>query len=348
MSEDPTDAVVWMVRGAWVTMSIRAGCRLGVFDLLDRRRSPASLAEATGSDAGALARLLRALASLGLLDARDDGSYVNTRLGETLREDHPSGVRNLALMQSWLPNVATWNHLDDAVRSGAGVYERVNGAPPWEHLSAHPDVERQFNRSMARRADGQIEAIVAGTDLANAETVVDVGGGQGAMLAGVLRAWPHLTGVVADRPEVATAADAAFAEAGLAGRAHGVATDFFASVPSGADVYLLSNVLHDWDDADCVGILCTLRAAMDGGSRLVIVERLLDVPGRSAEQSRDLALVDLHMLVMFGARERTKAEYDALLVTAGFTPGVMPDTGTSWNVILAGPDHTSGSEAHPE
>jgi orsellinic acid C2-O-methyltransferase len=337
MSDDPVTDVMWMVRGAWVTMSIRAGCRLGVFDHLVEPRSTAWLAAATSSDPGALTRLLRALTEVGLLEARDADTYVDTDLGSTLTTDHPGSLRSLALMQSWLPNVATWNHLDDAVRSGAGVYERVNGADPWEHLGAHPDQEAWFNRSMARRADGQVAAIVAGIDLAETETVVDVGGGRGAMLAGVLRAWPRLTGVVADRPEVAAEADAAFAEAGLIDRAHGVGTDFFASVPSGADVYFLANVLHDWDDDDCLRILRTVRSAMDAESRLVVVERLLGVPGRSPTEARDLAFVDLHMLVMFGARERTMAEYDALLTGAGFRPGELIGPAMSWNLVETRP-----------
>ena len=337
MSEDPVADVMWMVRGAWVTMSIRAGCRLGLFDHLAERRSAAWLAEATASDQGALTRLLRALTEIGLVEARDDGTYLDTPRGSTLTEAHPASLRSLALMQSWLPNVATWNHLDDAVLSGSGVYERVNGADPWEHLSAHPEQEVQFNRSMARRADGQVAAIVAGIDLAEVETVVDVGGGRGAMLAGVLRAWPRLTGVIADRPDVAAEADAAFAEAGLSERAHGVGSDFFEAVPSGADVYFLSNVLHDWDDDDCRRILRTIRSAMDAESRLVVVERLLAVPGRSATDARDLAFVDLHMLVMFGARERTMAEYDALLEDAGFRPGELIGPGMSWNLIETRP-----------
>ena len=337
MSDDPVTDVMWMVRGAWVTMSIRAGCRLGVFDHLVEPRSVAWLADATASDPGALTRLLRALAEVGLVQVRDDDTYVDTVLGSTLTTGHPRSLRSLALMQSWLPNVASWNHLDDAVRSGTGVYERVNGADPWEHLTAHPEQEAEFNRSMARRADGQVAAIVAGIDLASTETVVDVGGGRGAMLAGVLRAWPRLTGVVADRPDVAAEADAAFGDAALSDRAHGVGTDFFESVPSGADAYFLSNVLHDWDDDDCLRILRTVRSAMDAQSRLVLVERLLGVPGRSAAEVRDLTFVDLHMLVMFGARERTKAEYDALLVEAGFGPGELIGPELSWNLIETRP-----------
>ena len=157
------------------------------------------------------------------------------------------------------------------------------------------------------------------------------------MLAGVLEAWPHLTGVIADRPEVALEADDFFAERGLGARAHGVGCDFFESVPEAADVYFLSNVLHDWDDEDCRRILRTIRKAMSEGSKLVVVERVLGAPGRSAGQVRDLALVDLHMLVAFGARERTEAEYAELLVASGFTGSELADTGTDWNVLEARP-----------
>jgi hypothetical protein len=332
VEEQPAETVMWMVRGAWVTMAIRAACALGVFDLLDQPLTAPALARAAGSDPRATTRLLMALSDLGLLQRSQDDSYANTATGATLRVDDPSGVRNLALMQSWLPNVASWSRLEDAVRTGQGVYEIVNGMPSWEHLSQNPDVEAQFNRAMARRAAGQIDAILAGIDLSGVGTVVDVGGGRGAMLAGLLEACPGLTGVVADRPEVAHESETAFAEAGLGGRAHGVAADFFVSVPAGGDLYLLSNVLHDWDDAECVAILTTIHAAMSPGSRLVIVEKLLDAP-RSFEDTRDLHFVDLHMLVMFGARERTKEEYDALLVEAGFPAGSVPGTATSWNVV---------------
>jgi precorrin-6B methylase 2 len=334
---DPVTDVIWMVRGAWVTMALRAGCRLGVFDLLVHPRTTADLAETTSTDPGALDRLLRALAELSLLQQGDDGAFVVTAAGATLTEHHPSNVRSLALMQSWLPNVAAWNHLDDAVRSGSSVYDRVSGVEYWEHLSSHPDQLAEFNRSMARRADGQVAAIVAELDLADAETVVDVGGGRGAMLAGVLRAWPRLTGVLADRPDVAEEADAAFAEHGLSARAHGAACDFFASVPSGADVYFLSNVLHDWNDDDCRRILRTVRAAMDDRARLVVVERVLDVEGRSATDARDLAFVDLHMLVAFGARERTEEEYACLLADAGFDAGPVLGPARSWNLVEARP-----------
>jgi hypothetical protein len=139
---------------------------------------------------------------------------------------------------------------------------------------------------------------------------------------------------VADRPGVAAAATEALAAAGLGDRARGELGDFFESVPSGGDVYILSNVLHDWDDAESLAILRTVRDAMGPEALLLVVENVLDAPGRTAAEQRDVHLVDLHMLVMFGARERTRAEYDALLVAAGFEAAVLSPSPNAWNVLV--------------
>jgi len=157
------------------------------------------------------------------------------------------------------------------------------------------------------------------------------------MVEALLREMPALTAVVADRPEVAASATSYLAEAGFGTHAHGEPCDFFTSVPSGGDVYTLSNVLHDWDDDDCLAILKTVRAAMLPDTRLLVVEKVLGVRGRAPDATRDLALVDLHMLVMFGARERTQEEYDALLTGAGFTPSRLLAAEAEWNVLEARP-----------
>jgi SAM-dependent methyltransferase len=328
------DDVVWMVRGAWVSLCVRAACDLGIMDSLDEPLSLADLADRTSTDPATLARLLRALVDLDLLAAAD-GCYAATPRGEVLRIGHPSGVRYLALMQTEIPNLSAWRHLADAVRQGKAVYEDLHGMSLWSWLAAHPDQEAVFNASMARRGALQVAAIRASTDLSAARLVVDVGGGKGRMLAGLLALEPALYGIVADRPMVAEAATAAFAASGLGERGRGEPADFFVSVPTGGDVYVLSNVLHDWDDAEALAILRTVHRAMGPDARLLVVENVLDAPGRTASHQRDLHLLDLHMLVMFGARERTRAEYDQLLVAAGFSPATLADIGTDWNVLEA-------------
>jgi hypothetical protein len=338
MNDDPARSVLWMVRGAWVTLALRGACVLGVFDALDEPRSVEELAARTQSDPPTLARLLRLLADLGLVEADGEGAtYRSTARGEVLRDGHPSRIRDLALMQATVPNLAAWGALEDAVRTGSGVYEQVNGASSWEHLAADPEAQRRFNASMARRASGQIAAVLAATDLSGPTTLVDIGGGRGAMLTGLLEATPSLHGVLADQPIVAAEAEEAFAAAGLGDRVTAVPCDFFESVPEGGDVYTIANVIHDWDDAEAVAILRTVRNAMPADSRLLVVEHVVDAPGRSFEELRDVHLVDLHMLVMFGARERTQAEYDALLTAAGFTTSRLAEPVSEWNVLEAVP-----------
>ena len=337
MNDDPVRPVLWMVRGAWITMALRAACVLGIFDVLDGPLVEDEVAARTDTDPPTLSRLLRSLSDLGLVERVAPDAYRNTALGATLREDHPSRLRDLVLMQATLPNLAAWHALDEAVRTGSGVYESVNGLPSWEHLARDPEAQRMFNAAMARRGSGQVAALLTATDLSSASTIVDVGGGRGAMLTGLLEALPSLHGVLADQPAMAAEAEAVFAAAGLGDRTTCVPSDFFTSLPGGGDVYTIANVLHDWDDADAIRILRTVRAAVPDHARLLVVEHVLDAPGRSFEELREVHLVDLHMLVMFGARERTQAEYDELLVDAGFTASTRGATSTDWNVLEARP-----------
>lgn len=338
MSDDPADSVLWMIRGAWVTMAMRGAAELGVFDVLAEPLTADEVADRTRADARTLARLLRLMADLELLERVGGDAYRSTPAGDTLRDGHPSRLRDLLLMQATLPNLGAWGALDDAMRSGTGVFEQVNGRSFWEYLGSDPAVQSRFNASMARRAAGQVKAVLAATDLTGVATLVDVGGGRGAMLTGLLEVSPTLRGIVADQPAVAAEADGFFSARGLDGRAKGEACDFFVSVPGGGDVYTISNVLHDWDDEEATAILTTVRAAMPAEATLLVVEHVLDAPGRSFEELRDVHLTDLHMLLLFGARERTQAEYDELLVAAGFTPSRLADPVTEWNVLVARPE----------
>jgi len=336
MSDRGVEQVVDLVRGAWVTLTLRGACRLDVFDALDEPRTSEDLAVRVGADPHTLHRLLRVLAHLDLVES-DHDVWTVTDLGSLLRGGHPSGMRDLVLMQTWLPSLAAWQNLEDAVRTGHGVYEQVNGRPWWAELAAHPDLEHVFNGAMARRATDQAQALVAHAGLDDVSSLVDVGGGRGGMVAALLRERPGLAAVVADRPEVAAQATSYLAEAGLGTHAHGEPCDFFTSVPEGGDVYTVSNVLHDWNDDDCLAILTTIRSAMRPDARLLVVEKVLGVAGRRPQADRDLALVDLHMLVMFGARERTQEEYDVLVTGAGFTPTRLLAADCEWNVLEARP-----------
>ena len=334
--DDPVTAVLSMARGAWITMAVRAGVVLGLFEALGEAQPVEEAARRTGSDPPTLERLLRTLTDLGLVERSAGGDYRTTVLGACLRQDHPSRLCDLVVMQATVPNMAAWHALDQAVRTGGGVFEHVNGRSHWQDLADDAAAQRTFNAAMARRGSAQVKALLAAGVLPESGTVVDVGGGRGAMLSGVLRERPGLSGVLVDQPAVAREAEDTFAAAGLAERVRSVGADFFDAVPSGGDVYVIANVLHDWDDADAVRILTSVRAAMPDHGRLLVVEHVLGAPGRSPADLRDLHLVDLHMLVMFGARERDQAEYDALLEAAGFTASQLLGT-DDWNVLASRP-----------
>ena len=344
-STDPTsddvEAVAWLVRGGWVSHCVRAMAELGLADALSVAATVDELAAHTSTTPDALRRLLRSLADAGLVATDEAGRYRLTARGSVLRRDHPSAVRSLALMQTWGPNTVAWSQLSAAVSTGAGTFEAANGTPLWETLSRHPDQQVVFNAAMARRAGTQARTIRDACDLAGIRTVVDVGGGKGGLLAQLLVDEPGLRGVLADRGDVVAEAAETLAQAGVADRCEIRAADFFVEVPSGGDAYVLSNILHDWPDEDCLRILETVRAAMAPGARLWVLERVLDPdPPRPASAQAELHLLDLNMLVLFGARERTRAEYAALLMRAGFATPVVHSPSPDFDVVEARHDLT--------
>ena len=333
---DDVLAVSGLVQGGWRAMCLRAMVDLGIPDLLDGPATVEQLGAQADVDPVHLVRLLRVLGDLGLVARDTSGRYALTGRGALLRSSHPGNLRSLALTQTWPLNVAAWGRLADAVRSGAGTFVEANGMPMWEALSSHPTHEAVFNAAMARRGAVQAAALREACDLEGVARVVDVGGGSGALLEALLVAEPRLHGVVADRPDVAAEARLRMESAGLSDRCEVVPADFFREVPGGGDAYVLSNILHDWPDEDCVRILGVVRAAMRPGARLWVLERVLDPsPARPAAEQADLHLLDLNMLVLFGARERTVAEYAALLAGAGFAAPVVHTTASPLDVVEA-------------
>jgi hypothetical protein len=249
-----------------------------------------------------MTRVLRGLSLEGIVSERR-GCFALTELGALL----PAFAGPLRARGELYYRAAS--DLLGAVRSGGTSFERVYGASFFEHLDAHPSHQAAFEASMAGRAEQEAEAVVAAYDFGAFSSLVDVGGGRGVLLAAILRS-TALEAVLVDREGAIEAARTFLGE-----RASCVVGDFFEAVPAGADAYLLSRVLHDWDDEDALRILRVCREAMSAEARLIVVDAIL--PERAVDQPFAIRM-DLHMLLLLGARERTEAEFRDLLARAGF------------------------------
>jgi hypothetical protein len=304
-----------ILSGTWVAQAVYALVKLGVPDLL--AHGPATveqLAVDCGADPRALSRLLRALALMGLFTQPAPGTFGLTATTELLRTDVPGSVALNALMQGD-EVFRSFAEIMHTMRTGRPAFDQVYGQPFYAYLDANPDAAHIFNESMGEQKAPEALHTV---DLTGVSTVVDVGGGNGALLIELLTAHPQLRGLLLELPDAVRLAQAKFAEAGLADRVECVAGSFFDPVPGGGDAYVLSRVLHNWADERALDILRQVRAAIPAQARLIVLEELLPeevTPGRSAA-----GLVDLLMLVTLEGHDRTESEYRELLVKAGFDP----------------------------
>jgi 2,7-dihydroxy-5-methyl-1-naphthoate 7-O-methyltransferase len=287
-------------------MVLRTAATLRLADLIAAGVTTAGgMAERTGTDRDALARLLRHMATIGLLGADGDG-WCLTELGEALRSTHPSGVAGSLDANEVVGRIDLAHvRLLDAVRTGRAAYPLVHGRGFWEDLAADPALAARFDRHMS---SGDVAPAVAAYDWSAVRHVVDVGGGSGRLLAGILEAAPHARGTLVELPGAAEAGRRRLAEAGLSGRAEVVAGTFFDPLPAGADVYVLANVLHDWGDAEAEAILRRCAEAAGIRGRVLVFQGVLD----GVEDVDPGTGFDLFMLVCCGGRQRTLGEFEAL------------------------------------
>ena len=254
-----------------------------------------------------------------------------------MRSDVPDSARAFVLFITapWVER--GWEELPHAVRTGEPTFPRVHGVGFWDYLAAHPEDGALFDAAMSGGASARAEALRAVRDLSSVGTVVDVGGGQGRLLATLLAAVPGLRGVLVDRPEVVAGADAVLRAAGVADRCEIVGGDFFTAVSPGGDVYVLAQIVHDWPDAEALAILRACHRAMAPGARLWVIEQVLPpADGSDLHEQAGPTLLDLNMLVLFGGgQERTAEEYRQLLDAAGFGEIAILPTDTPWSVVEA-------------
>lgn len=336
MSDDSAfsrEALLRLIDGYRQSQALHVAATLGIADLLeDGPRSVDDLAEATGTDASALYRLLRALASVGVF-AETGGAFSLTPPATHLRSGAPGSVRAWAMHIGQPYFWHSWGHLIESVRTGEPAFPSLYGMSPWEYREAHPKANAIFNQAMTELAAGVADAVVQSYDFSGAEVLVDVGGGEGALLAAILTEYPALRGILFDQPHVVTDARAVFERAGVAARCEVVEGSFFDAVPAAADAYLLKSIIHDWDDTPAVRILRTCRDAIAATGKLLVVERVIQ-PGNDPDPAK---YQDLNMLVMLGGRERTPDDFRALYTQAGFHLTRIIPTPSGFSVIEGTP-----------
>ena len=312
--------------------AILVAANLGLADLLkDGPLSIADLAEATGTHARSLYRMLRALASRGIFSEDADGRFSLTALADPLRSDAPDSIHNWALFVGSEAELQTWAHLSYSVRTGKPAFEHIFGKGWFDYLDEQPEMAQIFNHLMTGGSTSDAAAIIEAYDFSVYRKIVDVGGGHGALLAHILAQNPQSSGVLFDAPSVIVGATGAIDTHVDQGRAEKVAGNFFEAVPNGGDAYVLKYIIHDWDDERAVMILKNCRQAMAENGRVLLVEMVIPA-GNAPSPGKFL---DLEMLLYFHSRERTEAEYRDLLQQAGLELITITPTASPFSIIEA-------------
>jgi hypothetical protein len=316
---DAAGAMMGLLNGGWAARLVHAAAELGIADYLaDGERDADSLALATKAHVPSLARLLRALSAIGVLHESAERRYTLTSLGATLRTGVPGSMRAWALLVFSDDQGRAWEALPHAIRTGEHAFRHIFGTDIWTRLASRPEAARLFDEAMQSLTQGVNGPLVSNYPFEKFDWIVDVGGGNGALLLPVLERHPTMRVTVFDLPHVADAARSRIAAAGLSERCEAVGGDAFVAVPPGADAYVLKGVIHDWEDNEAVAILRACRVAMSDGSRLLLIERILpEQIDPDDALTRAKFIHDINMLINPGGRERTEAEFHVLLAQAG-------------------------------
>ncbi len=309
----PPAQMMHMITGFWVSCCVYAAARLNVAHYLaEAPMSAEDLATATGSHAPSMFRLLRALASVGVFSRNAEGKFALTPLGDTLRPGVPGSMRAMAIAQLG-DHYRAWGELQHSVRTGDVAFDHVEGMPVWKYYETHPEHGLNFMQAMTGLTQAVIMNIVPAYDFSQLGIIVDVGGGNGALLTAVLAAAPQARGVVFDEDYVVTETARCLAKAGLNGRCRVAAGSFFDDPAPEADAYLLKMILHDWDDDKSVCILKNVARSLRPGGKVLVMESVIP----ESDQPHPGKLMDINMLSMTGGRERTEAEFAQLFRRAG-------------------------------
>jgi hypothetical protein len=313
----PHAVLLNLANGQLATHAIAAAANLKIADILkDGPRSAQEIAELVGAHDRSTYRLLRALASIGVLEEQSGQMFSLTTVGDCLRTDLPGSLSGAAKFFGAGWHTTALSNLLHSVKTGESAFEQIYGEGVFEWLSKHKEEGACFNEGMTGLSKFDSEAVARAYDFAGLNKIADLGGGHGLFLAAILSANPGLSGLVYDLPGVVDGAKRVVTEAGLNSRCEVTAGDFFKTVPAGYDAYILKYILHDWDDDSCVTILKHCAKGLNPKGRVLVVEQVIPPNGEPSFAN----LIDLAMLTMTTAgRERTESEYVTLFAKAGLT-----------------------------
>jgi hypothetical protein len=330
----PHVQLIQMGTASWVSAMVFVAAKLGLADYLaDGPKSAAELAAVTGTHAPSVHRFMRTLASLGILTERDEQRFALTTLGEALKSGAPGAARGtlMAFCSRWFWH--GWEDMLYSLQTGNTGFEKATGMPIFEYLRQNPEEASYFSEAMVGFHGAEPPAVAEAYDFSAFNVIVDVGGATGNMLAAILAKHLAPRGVLFDRSHVVNEAPALLASHGVAERVTIEAGDFFQSVPAGGDAYLLSHIIHDWNEEQCLTILGHCRKAIKPNGRLLIVEMVLP----AGDTPHPGKVLDMVMLVFPGGQERTEAEYAPLLARARFRLNRVVPTASAVSIVEAIP-----------
>jgi hypothetical protein len=324
--------LVQLAMAHWGSHVVYVAAKLGLADLLAKGpMSAEQLAERTETHAPSLYRLMRTLASLGIMSEDSSHRFSLTPVGEAMKTGAPGAARAtiLTIASPW------WNtgfgELMYSVQTGKSGFEKIVQMPIFDWFAEHPEEASLFNETMLGIHGAEPAAVAAAYDFAGAKTIVDVGGSTGNLLATVLERNPKSQGILFDMPHVVREAPAFLKSRGLADRIKIEPGSFFESIPAGGDAYMMSHIIHDWSEEQCLTILSNCRRVMNADTRLLIIEMVLP-PGNTPHPGK---MLDMMMLVGPGGRERTAEEYGELLSKAGLRLTKVVPTDSAVSVVEA-------------
>jgi hypothetical protein len=329
----PAAQLIQMAMGGVVSQIVFVAARLGIADQLATPRTPADVAQSIGAHPQSLYRFMRTLAGFGILTETDGQKFALTPVGEALKTGAPGAARSTLLTFGGDLFRSAFAELEYSVRTGKVGFEKANGMNVFDVLATRPEEAQMFSETMVGFHGAEPPTIAEAYDFSKIGTIVDVGGATGNMLAAILGRYSEPKGVLFDLPHVVTGAPALLEEHGVASRVSLASGNFFESVPSGGDAYILSHIIHDWSEEQCLAILGNIRKAMSPSSRLLIVEFVLPT-GNTPHPGK---VLDMVMLCLPGGTERTPAEYSTLLAKAGFRMSRVVPTASAASIVEAFP-----------